>query len=43
MNVNGVQVGSVLASGGPPNTDPSLQRYLAQTNQTLLLGIFLPA
>ena len=38
VTVNGVQVGAVLASGGPPNSDPSSQRYLAQTNQALLIA-----
>jgi len=38
VTVNGIQVGTVLASGGPPNSDPSSQRYLAQTNQALLIA-----
>jgi len=38
VTVNGQQVGTVLATGGPPQADPSSARYLAQTNQALLIA-----
>jgi signal transduction histidine kinase len=38
ITVNGVQVGTVLATGSPPTRDPSSERYLAQTNQALLIA-----
>src|SRR5262249_38047791 len=36
--VNGQKVGTVLFAQGAPRLNPSEQRYLAQTNQSILLG-----
>jgi signal transduction histidine kinase len=38
VTVNGVQVGTVIATGNPPRTDPSSARFLAQANQALLIA-----
>jgi signal transduction histidine kinase len=38
VTLNGQQVGTVLATGGPPRSDPSSARYLAQTNQAMLIA-----
>jgi signal transduction histidine kinase len=38
VTVNGQQVGTVIPTGNPPQPDPSGDRYLAQTNQALLIA-----
>ena len=38
ITINGQRVGTILNTGNPPNRNPSENRYLAQTNEALLIA-----